>query len=108
MRHFLELGNSMLATRCLGCREALVFLAIEAGDNRIARHERRQGATIEIVGQNPQIFRIGTDVSFRKKDTARLQKALGFGAGSTTGLRVEMNLHWRTTPIAIRTLLYQM
>jgi hypothetical protein len=103
----MELGVSTPSTRCRGCRKALVFLTVKARNDRIACHKRRQGATVEIVGQDPQIFRIGTDVSLCKGDPSRLQEALGFGARGAAGFRVEMNLHWQASPIAVRDFLYQ-
>ena len=77
----------------MNSREALVFLPVKAGNDRIARHEGGQGTTIQFVRKNPQIFRIGANIAFLKEDSPLLQEALGLDTRTATGFRVEMNLH---------------
>jgi hypothetical protein len=77
----------------MNSREALVFLPVKAGNDRIARHEGGQGATIQFVAENSQIFRIGANIALLKEDSPFLQEALGLDTRTATRFRVEMNLH---------------
>jgi len=80
------------------CRQALVFLLVKAGNDRIAGHQSRQGTTVEHVRKNTQIFGIGANVPFFEGDPARSQECLRLDARATTGFRVEVNLHLQKIP----------
>jgi hypothetical protein len=76
-----------------GRGEALVHLHVKANNDCAASHQRWQCTTVEIFGQNPQILRIGADVTLFKGDATRLQEALRLDTRTTSWFRVEMIFH---------------
>jgi hypothetical protein len=79
-------------------REPHVLLAFKPGTYHAVDDRRRQCATVEILSQSPQIFRVGTDVPHFKRDATGLQESLGLNTRTTPWFRVEMNRYLQSIP----------
>jgi len=90
--------NDVDASSTTSYREQFIGFQVKTGDHGIVCDERRQGATIEIVREDPKIFGVGANIPLFKLNSMRLQEALRLDTRTTAGFRVEMNFHLRTVP----------